>query len=190
MERLSLLVDEHVPRVFTGALRSTGFDVTTAQERYGQESVDSSILDDCAETVTVVLTNDRDFVRTADERDHAGVVMYTDRRFRLDDPTNAASIGMGLRFTRLLVFENPRLGTPLSRRVELLESIRRRTWVYKDEGRAREGGVQRSAVHRRTPRDHWPERAPRENRGCVSVDCHRTATAAVPGRGGGRNRSR
>ena len=90
MERLSLLVDEHVPRVFTGALRSTGFDVTTAQERYGQESVDSSILDDCAETGTVVLTNDRDFVRTADERDHAGVVMYTDRRFRLDDPTNPA----------------------------------------------------------------------------------------------------
>ena len=25
----------------------------------------------------------------ANERDHAGVVMYTDRRFRLDDPTNA-----------------------------------------------------------------------------------------------------
>lgn len=52
--------------------------------------MDSSILDDCAETGTVVLTNDRDFVRMANERDHAGVVMYTDRRFLLDDPTNAA----------------------------------------------------------------------------------------------------
>ena len=90
MERLSLLVDEHVPRVFTGALHSTGFDVTAAQDRYGQESVDSSILDDCAETGTVIITNDRDFVRMADECDHAGVVMYTDRRFLLDDPMNAA----------------------------------------------------------------------------------------------------
>lgn len=90
MGRLSLLVDEHVPRVFTGVLRSTGFDVTTAQEQYGQESVDSSILDGCAEGGTAVVTNDRDFVRLAGERDHAGVIVYTDRRFLLDDPLAAA----------------------------------------------------------------------------------------------------
>ncbi|PSP69187.1 hypothetical protein BRC80_12055 [Halobacteriales archaeon QH_9_66_26] len=104
---------------------------------------------------------------------------------------NAASIGMGLRSTRLLVFENPKLGTPLMQasRATGIDPPQKLP-VYKDKGRAREGGVQRSAVHRRTPRDHWPERAPRENRGCVSVDCHRTVTAAVPGRGGGRNRSR
>jgi hypothetical protein len=90
MERLSLLVDEHVPRVFTGALRSTGFAVTTAQERYGQESVDSSIFDDCAEEGLVIVTNDRDFVRLAAGRDHAGVIVYTDRRFLLDDPLAAA----------------------------------------------------------------------------------------------------
>ncbi len=90
MERLSLLVDEHVPRVFTGVLRSNGFDVTTAQERYGQESVDESIFEDCADEGMVVVTNDRDFVRLADERDHAGVIIYTDRRFLLDDPVDAA----------------------------------------------------------------------------------------------------
>ena len=90
MERLSLLVDEHVPRVFTNALRSTGFDVTTAQERYGEESVDSSIFEDCAVEGVVIVTNDRDFVRLADERDHAGIVVYTDRRFLLDEPLAAA----------------------------------------------------------------------------------------------------
>ena len=89
MGRLALLADEHVPRVFTNALRSTGFDVKTAQERYGQETVDSSIFEACDVEGRVVITNDRDFVRLADERDHAGVVLYTDRRFLLDDPLAA-----------------------------------------------------------------------------------------------------
>lgn len=88
--RLSLLADEHVPRVFVGVLRSNGFDVTTAQDRYGQESVDESMLDDCAEEGRVVVTNDRDFVRLADERDHAGIVLYTDWQFLLDNPVAAA----------------------------------------------------------------------------------------------------
>lgn len=90
MDRLSLLADEHVPRVFTNVLRSNGFDVTTAQERYGQESVDASIFADCADEGMVVVTNDRDFVHLADERDHAGVIIYTDRRFLLNDPLDAA----------------------------------------------------------------------------------------------------
>lgn len=76
--------------MFTGVLRSNGFDVTTAQERYGQESVDTSILSDCADEGLVIITNDRDFVRLADECDHAGVIVYTDRRFLLDDPVEAA----------------------------------------------------------------------------------------------------
>lgn len=49
MPRVSLLVDEHVPRVFTNALRSSGFEVSTTQERFGQESVDETILRGCAE---------------------------------------------------------------------------------------------------------------------------------------------
>lgn len=89
MGRLSFVADEHVPRVFTHALGSSGFDVTTAQERYGQESVDRSILVGSTDEGRIVLTNDRDFVRIADDHDHAGILMYTDRRFLVDQPTAA-----------------------------------------------------------------------------------------------------
>lgn len=89
MSRLSFLADEHVPRVFTHSLRSNGFSVTTAQEKYGEESIDQSILQESAAEETVVLTNDRDFVRMADDYDHAGIIMYTDRRFLIDQPTTA-----------------------------------------------------------------------------------------------------
>lgn len=89
MPRLPLLVDEHVPSVFTNALRSSGFDVSTAQERFGQESVDKEILRGCAETGTVLVTNDRDFLPLADGYDHAGVVLYTDRAFLLNRPSKA-----------------------------------------------------------------------------------------------------
>lgn len=89
MAKFSVLADEHVPSVFTTTLRSNGFDVTAAQARYGQGSVDATILDDCENEGLVVLTNDRDFVRMADERPHAGVVIYTDRRFLLEEPIEA-----------------------------------------------------------------------------------------------------
>lgn len=86
MARLRFLADEHVPRVFTNVLRSNGFDVLTAQEWHGQENVDHRLLEDCASEGIVVLINDRDFVRMADENDHAGIVMYTDRRFLVAEP--------------------------------------------------------------------------------------------------------
>lgn len=86
---LSVLLDEHVPSVFANALVSNDFEATTAQKRYGQESIDRSILDDCADEGLVVITNDRDFVRLADGHDHAGIIMYTDRRVLLDTPLNA-----------------------------------------------------------------------------------------------------
>ncbi|WP_254543674.1 DUF5615 family PIN-like protein [Halomarina pelagica] len=87
MTRLAFLVDEHVPRVFTTSLRSSGFEATTARERYGERSNDRTILDDCRREEMVVVTNDRDFVRMGDE--HAGIVMYTDRTLLLDAPLEA-----------------------------------------------------------------------------------------------------
>jgi hypothetical protein len=86
MDRLRFLADEHVPSVFVGALRSNGFEVVIGQERYGQGTDDPDILDDCATAGLVVLTNDRDFVGLAEERDHAGVVVYTDQLSLLEDP--------------------------------------------------------------------------------------------------------
>jgi hypothetical protein len=86
MPRLAFLADEHVPRVFLTTLRSSGYTVERAQDRYGQRSIDETILDDCRDDGLAVLTNDRDFVRLGEERDHAGIVMYTDRNRLLDAP--------------------------------------------------------------------------------------------------------
>lgn len=90
MSEFAFLVDEHVPRVFTSVLQSAGFDVATVQERYGQESIDEQLLADCAEERRIVITNDRDFVRLAVNRNHAGIVMYTDRSLLLENPVTAS----------------------------------------------------------------------------------------------------
>lgn len=89
MARLAFLADEHVPRVFLTTLRSSGYTVERAQDRYGQHSVDETIIDDCRDAGLIVLTNDRDFVRLGTERDHSGIVMYTDRNRLLDAPLKA-----------------------------------------------------------------------------------------------------
>ncbi|EMA36746.1 DUF5615 family PIN-like protein [Halococcus hamelinensis] len=69
--------DEHVPSAVTATLRSNGYTVITAQERYGRESVDEALLEECAHDGLVVLTNDRDFIELDDEIEHAGIVVYT-----------------------------------------------------------------------------------------------------------------
>lgn len=74
---LAFLADEHVPRVLVSTLRSHGYTVTTAQERYGQDTDDDVMLADCADDGLVLLTNDRDFVELADSVEHAGVLLYT-----------------------------------------------------------------------------------------------------------------
>jgi hypothetical protein len=89
MSRLAFLADEHVPRVFLTTLRSSGYAVELAQDRYGQHSVDETIVEDCRDDGLVALTNDRDFVRLGTRRDHAGIVMYTDRNRLLDAPLEA-----------------------------------------------------------------------------------------------------
>lgn len=73
----ALFADEHVPSAITTTLRSNGYTVVTAQERYGQESVDAELLRDCEQDGLVVLTNDRDFVELHATTDHAGIIVYT-----------------------------------------------------------------------------------------------------------------
>ena len=74
---VQLFADEHVPSAVTATLRSNGYTVVTAQERYGQDSVDTELLRDCGRDGLAVLTNDRDFVELHDRIDHAGIVVYT-----------------------------------------------------------------------------------------------------------------
>lgn len=77
MADLRLLTDEHVPSVAVTALRSEGFSVTTARDRFGERTVDPELLSSTGELHRTLLTNDRDFVRLHDDVDHAGIVMYT-----------------------------------------------------------------------------------------------------------------
>jgi predicted nuclease of predicted toxin-antitoxin system len=72
---LSILADEVVERVVVTALRSNGYDVAVADERYGEGTVDEDLLRDAAERDEVVLTHDRDFVALAESYDHAGILL-------------------------------------------------------------------------------------------------------------------
>lgn len=74
---LSILADEAVERVVVTALRSNGYDVAIADERYGEGTIDEDILEDAAEHGEAVLTHDRDFVALAASHDHAGVLTIT-----------------------------------------------------------------------------------------------------------------
>lgn len=77
MPTLQLLTDEHVPSVAVTALRSEGFSVATARERFGERTVDPDLLHLTGDLERTLLTNDRDFVRLHGEFEHAGIVMYT-----------------------------------------------------------------------------------------------------------------
>jgi predicted nuclease of predicted toxin-antitoxin system len=77
MADLRVLTDEHVPSVAVTALRSEGFSVTTARERFGEQTVDPDLLVATEELDRTILTNDRDFVRIHEDVEHAGIVIYT-----------------------------------------------------------------------------------------------------------------
>ncbi len=77
---MEFVADEHVPSAVINALRSKGYDVVHAPEQYTQGDEDIDLLENCAEDGRVLLTNDRDFVRLAEETDHSGVVIYTDQQ--------------------------------------------------------------------------------------------------------------
>ena len=88
MAQLSFLADEHVKRSYIRALRGNGFEVVAVIEgdRTGQR--DDIHLERSSQQNLVVLTNDDDFVRLAQERSHAGVVFY-----RRNRPSASGSYG-------------------------------------------------------------------------------------------------
>ena len=73
------VADEHVPVAVIEALRSNGYDVCRAQEEYGKGTNDTEVLEACADEDLVVLTNDNDFARLAEELEHSGVMIYNDQ---------------------------------------------------------------------------------------------------------------
>jgi len=78
MERLSFLADEHVRRAYVNALRANGFDLTAVAEENSGRS-DDHHLGTARDRDLVVLTNDDDFVRLAQEHEHSGIVFYNEQ---------------------------------------------------------------------------------------------------------------
>lgn len=86
-----LLLDEHVSRVFERVLRERGFDVVQAKDRFGERTVDETLLQWCGEHDVVLLSNNaRDFEALDRHVDHAGVLLYSDHALPYDDPEGLA----------------------------------------------------------------------------------------------------
>jgi predicted nuclease of predicted toxin-antitoxin system len=76
----SFCTDEHVPSVFVTTLRSNGYTVVPATERFGEETEDRTLLEYCAEQGHLFVTHDKkDFAGSVGAAvDHAGILIDTD----------------------------------------------------------------------------------------------------------------
>ena len=87
----TLLLDEHVGRVFERVLRERGFGVEQAKDRFGERTDDASLLRWCGDHDTVLVTNDAaDFESLHREVDHAGLLIYRDQSLPDADPEGLA----------------------------------------------------------------------------------------------------
>jgi len=86
-----LLLDEHVGRVFERLLRERGYEVEQAKDRFGEHTNDAELIAWCADTGTVLLTNNaKDFEPLHHEYDHAGLLLYHDQTLPDVDPEGLA----------------------------------------------------------------------------------------------------
>lgn len=116
---VSVLTDEHVPRVFITTLRSNGHDVTEARDAFGEATDDEQLLGYCGENGHVLVTHDKkDFAdNLATTVEHAGIVVYTDANWLRDDPERAVRT-----FERILSYYPP---TELTNELVWLDQWRR-----------------------------------------------------------------
>lgn len=81
------LLDEHVTRVFERVLREQGIETSHVVDEIGEQTIDESLLEWCAEHQYVLITNDlKDFKPLHDRHDHHGIFVYTDPRLPDRDP--------------------------------------------------------------------------------------------------------
>ncbi|MEF8775961.1 MAG: DUF5615 family PIN-like protein [Haloarculaceae archaeon] len=91
MSGKSILLDEHVGRVFERVLRERGYDVEQAKERFGEDTSDAELVEWCRETAVVLVTNDAiEFVTLHEDRDHAGILLYEEQHRPGTDPEGLA----------------------------------------------------------------------------------------------------
>ena len=79
MAQLSFLADEHVKRSYVHVLRANGFEVIAVAEGDATGLRDDIHLKRSSDERLVVLTNDDDFVRLAQEQPHTGIVFYSEQ---------------------------------------------------------------------------------------------------------------
>lgn len=91
MSGKSILLDEHVGRVFERVLRERGYDVEQAKDRFGEDTADAELVEWCNETAVVLVTNDaKDFVPLHEDMDHAGILLYEEQHRPGTDPEGLA----------------------------------------------------------------------------------------------------
>jgi hypothetical protein len=91
MSQPSLLLDEHVPRVFEHLLRDRGYEIKQAKDEFGEETTDDELLEWCrANSVLLLSNNAKDFESLHRQRDHAGLLLYYEQSIPGDDPEGLA----------------------------------------------------------------------------------------------------
>lgn len=87
MSRTTVLLDEHVGRVFQHVLSERGFDVVQAKDEFGEQTVDETILRWCADNDAILVTHDaNDFNKLHQEIEHAGICCYRAQHRPVTDP--------------------------------------------------------------------------------------------------------
>lgn len=91
MSELTLLLDEHVDRVFERLLRGRGFSVEQSKDRFGESTNDRELLDWCEKREVVFVTNNvKDFSRLHERNEHSGVLCYREQQLPKTDPAGLA----------------------------------------------------------------------------------------------------
>lgn len=96
MTASTILLDEHVSRIFENVLRERDYSVEQAKDRFGEETVDSELLQWCSEHEHVLLSNNakdfevlhRQFLES--NRTHAGIFLYREQDLPDRDPEGLA----------------------------------------------------------------------------------------------------
>lgn len=87
----TILLDEHVGRIFEAILRERGYTVEQAKDRLGEETVDEKLLEWCLDRDAVLVSNNaKDFEALHRNTDHAGIVLYRDQTLPDRDPEGLA----------------------------------------------------------------------------------------------------
>ena len=91
MTGTQVLLDEHVGRVFERLLQERGYDVVQAKDQFGEHTSDANLVEWCAESETVLVSNSaKDSEPLHAEYDHAVMFLYYEQNLPDADPEGLA----------------------------------------------------------------------------------------------------